>query len=40
MGPLNEVELKYARLSLYLEGDEDLLREAPRVAAPALLRIC
>lgn len=32
LGPLNEVERKYAPHALYLEGDPGLLREAPRVA--------
>src|SRR5687768_6267456 len=32
LGPLNEVEQKYAPDTLYLEGDAGLLRDAPRVA--------
>lgn len=33
LGPLNEVERKYAPATLYLEGEPGLLRDAPRVAA-------
>lgn len=32
LGPLNEVERKFAPHALYLEGDPELLRAAPRVA--------